>query len=63
MQDLFAFGDKDGKGRDVKLQHPLAVVCGDNEATQLIYIADSYNHKVLFVTKRLSLSLSFYHFC
>ena len=48
VQDLFAFGDKDGKGRDVKLQHPLAVVYSDNEATQLIYIADSYNHRVCY---------------
>ena len=30
----------------MKLQHPLAVVCDDNTA-DLLYIADTYNHKVL----------------
>jgi hypothetical protein len=42
--DLFAFGDVDGKGRDVRLQHPLAVSWDSKR--QLIYIADSYNHKI-----------------
>ena len=32
----------------MKLQHPLAVVCGDSEG-HMIYVADSYNHKVLLV--------------
>lgn len=39
------FGDQDGVGSDALLQHPLGVLCGsDNQ----IYIADSYNHKVVF---------------
>lgn len=28
------------------MQHPLAVVCDDSDVVQLIYIADSYNHKI-----------------
>lgn len=38
------FGDHDGTGWDVLLQHPLGVVyASDNQ----IYVADSYNHKVI----------------
>ena len=44
FQNLFAFGDQDGKGVDVKLQHPLGVAW--NPLTQRLYVADSYNHKV-----------------
>lgn len=44
FQNLFAFGDKDGKGVDAKLQHPLAV-CIHNDG-QTLLVADSYNHKV-----------------
>ncbi len=40
--DLFDFGDKDGMGDNVRLQHPLGVVAiGDK-----ILIADTYNHKI-----------------
>lgn len=40
--DLFEFGDKDGNGDDVRLQHPLGVLAvGDK-----ILIADTYNHKI-----------------
>lgn len=42
FQDLFAYGDVDGKGIDAKLQHPLGVAT----IGELIYVADSYNHKV-----------------
>lgn len=45
FQNLFAFGDQDGKGVDVKLQHPLAVAW--NSQSQKLYVADSYNHKVI----------------
>lgn len=38
------FGDHDGIGSEVLLQHPLGVLCGKSGQ---IYIADSYNHKVL----------------
>ena len=43
---LFEFGDRDGSGASVRLQHPLGVTAQDGR----IYIADTYNHriKVLF---------------
>jgi len=44
-QDLFVFGDVDGKGEEVRLQHPLGV-SGYNG---LIYVADTYNHKIKVV--------------
>ncbi|MDQ6787576.1 MAG: redoxin domain-containing protein [Acidobacteriota bacterium] len=40
--DLFQFGDKDGAGDDVRLQHPLGVTLLDGK----ILIADTYNHKI-----------------
>jgi thiol-disulfide isomerase/thioredoxin len=40
--DLFEFGDVDGSGDDVRLQHPLGVLAyGDK-----VLIADTYNHKI-----------------
>jgi hypothetical protein len=46
-QGLFEFGDVDGQGAAVRLQHPtgLALVPDDSGAG-VLYIADSYNHKV-----------------
>jgi len=41
-QSLFAFGDKDGTGDDARFQHPLGIAWHDG----LLYVADSYNHKV-----------------
>ncbi|PSN47589.1 NHL repeat-containing protein 2 [Blattella germanica] len=42
--NLFAFGDKDGKQFEARLQHPLGVTwCNQN---QTLYVADSYNHKL-----------------
>ncbi len=41
-EDLFVFGDQDGKGSEVRLQHPLGVL----NYNGLIYIADTYNHKI-----------------
>jgi len=41
--NLFAFGDKDGRGSVVRLQHPLSV-CASGDDT--VYVADSYNHKI-----------------
>lgn len=41
--NLFKFGDHDGVGSEVLLQHPLGVLCSNNGQ---IYIADSYNHKI-----------------
>jgi hypothetical protein len=40
--DLFEFGDVDGTGDDVRLQHPLGLIpYGDK-----LLIADTYNHKI-----------------
>ena len=40
--DLFEFGDVDGSGDDVRLQHPLGLLTfGDK-----LLIADTYNHKI-----------------
>ncbi|NJN83000.1 MAG: alkyl hydroperoxide reductase [Caldilineaceae bacterium] len=41
-EGLFDFGDVDGVGSAVRLQHPTGLTAHDG----LIYIADSYNHKV-----------------
>ena len=41
-QGLFDFGDVDGSGASVRLQHPTGIASADG----LIYIADSYNHKI-----------------
>lgn len=40
--DLFDFGDEDGPGSTVRLQHPLALHYRDGK----IYLADTYNHKL-----------------
>jgi DNA-binding beta-propeller fold protein YncE len=40
--DLFEFGDVDGTGDDVRLQHPLGVYSAGDK----ILIADTYNHKI-----------------
>lgn len=40
--DLFEFGDKDGEGDDVRLQHPLGVTMYDGK----VLIADTYNHRI-----------------
>jgi hypothetical protein len=41
-QGLFVFGDRDGQGNAVRLQHCLGVAFGDGK----LYVADSYNNKV-----------------
>jgi hypothetical protein len=48
FQNLFCFGDRDGKHSDAKLQHPLGVAWCDQDKT--LYIADSYNHKLKAVS-------------
>lgn len=40
--DLFDFGDQDGKGLQVRLQHPLGLAYKDGA----LYIADTYNSKI-----------------
>ncbi|MFN9371601.1 MAG: thioredoxin-like domain-containing protein [Planctomycetaceae bacterium] len=41
-RSLFEFGDKDGTGEEARFQHPLGIAWHDG----LLYVADSYNHKV-----------------
>jgi sugar lactone lactonase YvrE len=40
--DLFEFGDRDGAGDEVRLQHPLGVAARDGR----VFISDTYNHKI-----------------
>ncbi len=40
--DLFEYGDRDGKGEQVRLQHPLGIEYRKGK----LYIADTYNHKL-----------------
>ena len=40
--DLFGFGDRDGAGPRAELQHPIGLAAGD----RLLYVADTFNHKV-----------------
>ncbi|MGH7128553.1 MAG: thioredoxin-like domain-containing protein, partial [Planctomycetaceae bacterium] len=41
-QSLFTFGDQDGTGDEARLQHPIGVAYHDG----ILYVADSYNHKI-----------------
>lgn len=43
--DLNAFGDVDGKGFDVRLQHCLGIEYGRD----FVWVADTYNHKIKLV--------------
>ncbi len=40
--DLFDFGDRDGVGREARLQHPLGVAYHNG----MLYVADTYNNKI-----------------
>ena len=40
--DLLDFGDRDGRGDEVRLQHPLGVLAFNDK----VLIADTYNHKI-----------------
>jgi hypothetical protein len=40
--NLFDFGDKDGSGNSVRLQHPLGLARWNNK----VLVADTYNHKI-----------------
>jgi hypothetical protein len=52
FQNLFSFGDRDGKQSDTKLQCPLDVVAWCNR-DKTLYIADSYNHKLKAVPSNM----------
>ncbi len=41
-RSLFEFGDIDGNGDEVRLQHPLGIVHHEG----LLFVADTYNHKI-----------------
>jgi thiol-disulfide isomerase/thioredoxin len=44
-EDLYLFGDKDGIGTAVRLQHCLGIESVDNS----LWVADTYNHKIKLV--------------
>jgi DNA-binding beta-propeller fold protein YncE len=46
--DLFDFGDVDGEGDQVRLQHPLGLVAFERK----LLIADTYNHKIKLLDPR-----------
>ena len=54
-KDLFVFGDKDGKGDDARLQHPLGVAVYKD----LVYLADTYNHKIKTFNPRDNTCMTF----
>ncbi|MGH2562143.1 MAG: alkyl hydroperoxide reductase [Thermomicrobiales bacterium] len=43
---LFDFGDLDGKGDGVRLQHPLGVCAVRERGEPVVYVADTYNDKI-----------------
>jgi hypothetical protein len=47
-EDLFEYGDRDGKGSAVRLQHPLGVAYHDGS----LYVADTYNNKIKRVSPK-----------
>jgi thiol-disulfide isomerase/thioredoxin len=54
-QGLFDYGDKDGKGSSVRLQHPLGVVHHEGA----LYVADTYNNKIKIVSPEEKSSQTF----
>ncbi|MCA1618217.1 MAG: redoxin domain-containing protein [Acidobacteria bacterium] len=46
--DLFEFGDRDGRGDEVRLQHPLGLALHEGR----LFIADTYNHKIKILDPR-----------
>jgi len=40
--DLFLFGDRDGQGHEVRLQHPLGICYQEGQ----LFVADTFNHKI-----------------
>ncbi|HWS54953.1 MAG TPA: thioredoxin-like domain-containing protein [Pyrinomonadaceae bacterium] len=53
--DLFEFGDRDGRGDDVRLQHPLGLAFHDGR----LYVADTYNHKIKLLDPRARAARTF----
>ena len=54
-QTLFAFGDRDGKGAEARLQHPLGIAW----SAGMLYVADSYNHKIKRVDPKENVAQTF----
>ena len=54
-RDLFVFGDVDGVGDSVRLQHPLGICFHDG----VLYIADTYNNKIKRVFPQTRSALTF----
>ena len=52
--DLFVFGDVDGSDHNVRLQHPQGITHRDG----VLYIADTYNHKIKQVLPKTRSSLT-----
>jgi thiol-disulfide isomerase/thioredoxin len=52
---LFDYGDKDGKGSEARLQHPLGV----SYYQGLLYVADTYNNKIKIVSVKDKSSTTF----
>lgn len=46
--DLFGFGDRDGRGEEALLQHPIGIAAGDG----MLFVADTFNHKIRRVDPR-----------
>lgn len=51
---LFEFGDVDGQGEMVRLQHPLGVEYHNG----ILYVADTYNHKIKAIGPQLQTSVT-----
>lgn len=43
---LFVFGDADGTGDAARLQHPLGLAATIEDDRPVLYLADTYNHKI-----------------
>ena len=54
-QDLFVFGDTDGAEETVRLQHPIGIAYHDG----ILYVADTYNHKIKKVLPETRSSFTF----
>jgi len=54
-EGLFEYGDRDGVGREVRLQHPLGIEYHEG----VLYVADTYNNKIKRIDPRTSRSDTF----
>jgi hypothetical protein len=54
-EGLFEFGDQDGTGPQVRLQHPLGVTLHQDR----LYVADTYNHKIKVIYPNLKTSQTY----